>query len=50
MLDVAQSQHHDISIAKSQVYKTRWIERRHGQKGFGGGGSAHQTRLSISRH
>ncbi|HEV2547239.1 MAG TPA: HAD-IA family hydrolase [Stellaceae bacterium] len=36
MLHVAQSQHHDISIAKAQGYKTCWIERRQGQKGFGG--------------
>jgi putative hydrolase of the HAD superfamily len=36
ILHVAQSQYHDISIAKSQGYKTCWIERRHGQTGFGG--------------
>jgi putative hydrolase of the HAD superfamily len=36
ILHVAQSQHHDIGIAKSLGYKTCWIERRQGQKGFGG--------------
>ena len=35
-LHVAQSQHHDIGVAKSLGYKTCWIERRQGQKGFGG--------------
>ncbi|CAN5895085.1 HAD family hydrolase [soil metagenome] len=36
ILHVAQSQHHDIGIARSLGYKTCWIERRQGQKGFGG--------------
>lgn len=36
ILHVAQSQHHDIGIAKSLGYRTCWIERRQGQKGFGG--------------
>jgi putative hydrolase of the HAD superfamily len=36
ILHIAQSQHHDIVIAKSQGYKTCWIERRQGQKRFGG--------------
>ena len=36
ILHVAQSQHHDIRIAKSLGYRTCWIERRQGQKGFGG--------------
>src|SRR5207253_4419263 len=35
-LHVAQSQYHDIGIAKSRGWKTCWIERRAGQKGFGG--------------
>ncbi|HTN49337.1 MAG TPA: HAD-IA family hydrolase [Burkholderiaceae bacterium] len=35
-LHVAQSQYHDIGIAKSMGWKTCWIERRAGQKGFGG--------------
>ncbi|MBI5275772.1 MAG: HAD-IA family hydrolase [Burkholderiales bacterium] len=35
-LHVAQSQYHDIGIAKSLGWKTCWIERRAGQKGFGG--------------
>lgn len=36
ILHVAQSQHHDIGVAKSLGYATCWIERRQGQKGFGG--------------
>lgn len=36
ILHVAQSQHHDIGVAKSLGYKTCWIERRQGQDGFGG--------------
>jgi putative hydrolase of the HAD superfamily len=36
ILHVAQSQHHDIGIAKSLGYRTCWIERRQGQPGFGG--------------
>lgn len=35
ILHVAQSQHHDIGVAKALGYKTCWIERRQGQKGFG---------------
>jgi putative hydrolase of the HAD superfamily len=35
-LHVAQSQYHDIGIAKQLGWKTAWIERRAGQKGFGG--------------
>jgi len=36
ILHVAQSQHHDIGVAVSLGYTTCWIERRRGQKGFGG--------------
>jgi putative hydrolase of the HAD superfamily len=36
ILHVAQSQHHDIGIARKLGYKVCWIERRHGQAGFGG--------------
>ncbi|MFO1081615.1 MAG: HAD-IA family hydrolase [Reyranellaceae bacterium] len=36
ILHVAQSQHHDIGVAQAQGYRTCWIERRQGQKGFGG--------------
>jgi putative hydrolase of the HAD superfamily len=36
ILHVAQSQHHDIGIAKELGYTTCWIERRQGQQGFGG--------------
>ncbi len=35
-LHVAQSQHHDIIVATKLGYKTFWIERRQGMKGFGG--------------
>ncbi|MFT3988997.1 HAD-IA family hydrolase [Aestuariivirga sp.] len=36
MLHVAQSQHHDIGVAKAEGYTVCWIERRMGQQGFGG--------------
>lgn len=36
ILHVAQSQHHDIGVAVELGYTTCWIERRQGQKGFGG--------------
>lgn len=36
ILHVAQSQYHDIGIAKELGYTTCWIERRQGQNGFGG--------------
>lgn len=36
ILHVAQSQYHDIGVAHELGYKTCWIERRKGQKGFGG--------------
>lgn len=36
ILHVAQSQHHDIGIARELGYTTCWIERRQGQQGFGG--------------
>ncbi|OIQ72717.1 (S)-2-haloacid dehalogenase 4A [mine drainage metagenome] len=35
-LHVAQSQYHDIGVANSLGLQTCWIERRHGQPGFGG--------------
>lgn len=35
ILHVAQSQHHDIGVAKSLGYTTCWIERRHDQAGYG---------------
>ena len=35
ILHVAQSQYHDIEVAKSLGYTACWIERRQGQKGFG---------------
>ncbi|WP_040407835.1 HAD-IA family hydrolase [Amycolatopsis nigrescens] len=34
-LHVAQSQYHDIGIAKRLGFTTCWIERRHGRPGFG---------------
>jgi putative hydrolase of the HAD superfamily len=36
ILHVAQSQHHDIGVAKELGYTVCWIERRQGLKGFGG--------------
>ncbi|MGR4067043.1 HAD-IA family hydrolase [Halomonas sp. LR3S48] len=36
ILHVAQSQYHDIGIARELGYTTCWIERRQGQQGFGG--------------
>ena len=36
ILHVAQSQHHDIGIARKLGYKVCWIERRQGMHGFGG--------------
>ncbi|PPC74016.1 2-haloalkanoic acid dehalogenase [Pokkaliibacter plantistimulans] len=36
ILHVAQSQYHDIGVARSLGYATCWIERRHGLQGFGG--------------
>ena len=36
MLHVAQSQYHDIGVAKRLGIATAWIERRHGMKGSGG--------------
>ena len=35
-LHVAQSQYHDIGVARQLGYTVCWIERRKGQKGFGG--------------
>jgi putative hydrolase of the HAD superfamily len=36
ILHVAQSQYHDIGIARELGYSVCWIERRQGQQGFGG--------------
>jgi len=36
ILHVAQSQYHDIGVARTLGYKVCWIERRRGQEGFGG--------------
>jgi putative hydrolase of the HAD superfamily len=36
ILHVAQSQHHDIGVARDLGYSVCWIERRQGQTGFGG--------------
>jgi putative hydrolase of the HAD superfamily len=36
ILHVAQSQYHDIGVARRLGYKVCWIERRKGMKGFGG--------------
>lgn len=42
-LHVAQSQFHDIGVAKRLGYQVAWIERRQGQEGFGGSPSAERT-------
>ncbi|MBB4230683.1 HAD-IA family hydrolase [Rhizobium mongolense] len=36
ILHVAQSQYHDIGISRELGISNCWIERRHGQKGYGG--------------
>jgi putative hydrolase of the HAD superfamily len=36
ILHVAQSQYHDIGVARQLGYSVCWIERRKGLKGFGG--------------
>jgi putative hydrolase of the HAD superfamily len=36
ILHVAQSQYHDIGVARQLGYTVCWIERRQGQKGWGG--------------
>jgi putative hydrolase of the HAD superfamily len=36
ILHVAQSQYHDIGVARALGYKVCWIERRQGQPGYGG--------------
>ena len=36
ILHVAQSQYHDIGVARSMGYTVCWIERRQGLKGWGG--------------
>lgn len=36
ILHVAQSQYHDIGVARRLGYKVCWIQRRMGQEGFGG--------------
>jgi putative hydrolase of the HAD superfamily len=36
ILHVAQSQYHDIGVARAMGYTVCWIERRKGMKGFGG--------------
>ena len=36
ILHVAQSQYHDIGVARELGYKVCWIERRQGQVGYGG--------------
>jgi len=36
ILHVAQSQYHDIGVARAEGLATAWIYRRHGQPGYGG--------------
>lgn len=44
ILHVAQSQYHDIGVARQLGYTVCWIERRQGQKGSGGTLEAAHTR------
>jgi putative hydrolase of the HAD superfamily len=44
ILHVAQSQYHDIGVARRLGYSVCWIERRKGLKGFGGTKEAPITR------
>jgi putative hydrolase of the HAD superfamily len=44
ILHVAQSQYHDIGVARSLGYKVCWIERRKGLKGSGGTLEAKHTK------
>jgi len=44
ILHVAQSQYHDIGVARKLGYSVCWIERRKGLKGFGGTKEAPVTR------
>ena len=52
ILHVAQSQYHDIGVARSMGYTVCWIERRQGMKGSGGTRKCRkrQYRTIISRH
>lgn len=47
ILHVAQSQYHDIGVAKRLGYATCWIERRQGQKGSGGTLAAERTEPDL---
>lgn len=49
-LHVAQSQYHDIGIAKQLGITTCWIERRHGQKSSGGTISSEHARPDYHFH
>lgn len=44
-LHVAQSQHHDIGIARQLGYKVCWIQRRKGMEGWGG--SPEPTEVTV---
>lgn len=47
ILHVAQSQYHDIGVAKRLGYATCWIERRRGRAGSGGTLSADRTEPDL---
>ena len=47
ILHVAQSQYHDIGVAKQLGYATCWIERRRGLKGPGGTLHAERTEPDL---
>ncbi|MFB9983951.1 HAD-IA family hydrolase [Mesorhizobium kowhaii] len=48
ILHVAQSQYHDIGVARALGYTVCWIERRKGMKGFGG--TLEPVRLTVPDH
>jgi putative hydrolase of the HAD superfamily len=47
ILHVAQSQYHDIGVARALGYTVCWIERRQGQKGSGGTIEAPHTKPDL---
>jgi putative hydrolase of the HAD superfamily len=49
-LHVAQSQYHDIGVARRLGITTCWIERRHGQKDSGGTIDAARTEPDYHFH
>lgn len=50
ILHVAQSQYHDIGVAKRLGYSVAWIERRHAQPGSGGTLESEHTEPTFHFH